>query len=80
MEMNFEIGIDWDEAFEFLPGTGVELKAQPGVIYTIERYEPSMVPPVWLVNEPRPRYPHELKIISRQKVQVCELTTQLTPA
>jgi hypothetical protein len=35
--MNFETATDWDEAFEYLPGSVVELKAQPGVFYTIDR-------------------------------------------
>lgn len=78
--MDFETDIDWDEAFEFLPGATVELNAQPGVVYTIERYEPMMVPPIWLVDDLRPRYPHELRILSRQAAQVCELEPQLVMA
>ena len=46
----------------------MELTAQPGIFYTIDFYEPMMLPPVWLVNDPRPRYPHELRIISGQKI------------
>jgi hypothetical protein len=78
--MDFETDIDWDEAFEFLPGAVVELNAQPGMVYTIERYEPMMVPPVWLVDDPRPRYPHELRIISKQAAQVCVLEPQFALA
>lgn len=78
--MNFETAIDWDEAFEYLPGLVVELKAQPGVFDTIACYEAMMVPPIWLVNDPRPRYPHELRIVSCIEVQVCPLTPQLIPA
>ncbi|MBE9051076.1 hypothetical protein IQ243_11735 [Nostocales cyanobacterium LEGE 11386] len=77
--MNFETGTDWDEAFEYLPGSVVELKAQPGVFYVIDFYEAMMVPPVWLVNDPRPRYPHELRIVSRVKALVCSLEPQLVP-
>ncbi|NJK76290.1 MAG: hypothetical protein HC849_31750 [Oscillatoriales cyanobacterium RU_3_3] len=69
--------IDWDEMFEYLPGTIVELKNQPGVEHQIDYYEALMVPPVWLVDDPRPRYPHELRIISRREVQVCDLEPQL---
>jgi hypothetical protein len=49
------------EAQEYRPGTPVEFKHEPGKIYIVEEYDPMMVPPVWLVNEPMPRYPHELK-------------------
>jgi hypothetical protein len=68
--------IDWDEMFEYLPGTVVELEDQPGVLYEIDGYEAMMVPPIWLVNDPRPRYPHELRIVSRQTAPVCELNSQ----
>ncbi|MBE9126014.1 MULTISPECIES: hypothetical protein [unclassified Coleofasciculus] len=71
--MNTELAIDWDEMFEYLPGTTVELKNQPGVLHQIDCYEPMMVPPIWLANDPRPRYPHELQIVSRQAVSVCSL-------
>jgi hypothetical protein len=65
--------IDWDEMFEYLPGTVVELLDEPGVHYEIDGYEAVMVPPIWLKNNPCPRYPHELRIISRQTAQVCQL-------
>jgi hypothetical protein len=71
--MAIESPIDWDELFEYLPGATVELIDQPGMTYTIEGYEATMVPPIWLVSDPRPRYPHELRIVSRQPAQVCEL-------
>lgn len=74
--MNTELSIDWDEMFEYLAGTIVELTNEPGVLYQIDYYEAMMVPPIWLVNNPRPRYPHELRIVSRQEVQVCELKPQ----
>lgn len=73
---NTESPIDWDEMFEYLPRTTVELKATPGVLYQVDYYEATMVPPVWLVGDPRPRYPHELRIVSRREVQVCELEPQ----
>ena len=66
--------IDWDEVFEYLPKTIVELKASSGVLHEIDWYEAMMVPPVWLVGDPRPHYPHELRIVSRLKLQVCDLT------
>jgi hypothetical protein len=75
--MEFEIEIDWDEAFEYLPGSVVELKAQPGVLHRIDFYEAMMVPPVWLVDDPLPHYPHELRIVSRREVQACSLEPEL---
>jgi len=74
--MNTESAIDWDEMFECLPGTTVELKATPGVLHQIDYYEAMLVPPIWLVNDPRPRYPHELQIVSHREVQICELQFQ----
>jgi hypothetical protein len=74
--MNTESVIDWDEMFEYLPGTIVELKGNPGVLHRIDYYEAMMVPPIWLVDDPCPRYPHELRIVSRREAQVCELESQ----
>jgi len=71
--MTLESTIDWDEMFEYLPGTLVELKNQPGTLHRIDSYEATMVPPVWLVGDSRPRYPHELRIVSRREAQICEL-------
>lgn len=76
--MKAESAIDWDEMFEYLPGTVVELKNEPGVLYPIDRYEATMVPPIWLVNHPHPHYPHQLRIVSRREVRVCELESQQT--
>lgn len=72
--------VDWDELFEYLPGTLVELVDQPGTHYAIEGYEATMVPPIWLIDDPRPRYPHELRIVSRQPAQVCTLVKQTPKA
>jgi hypothetical protein len=58
--------VDWDEIFEYQPGFIVELKSHPGVFDTIQEYDPMMVPPVWLVNDPRPRYPYELRVLSKK--------------
>jgi hypothetical protein len=68
--------IDWEEAFEYLPGLVVELKSRPGVFDAIAAYDLTMVPPIWLENDPRPRYPHELQIVSRERVQACEIVPQ----
>lgn len=78
--MNTESAIDWDEMFEYLPGTIVELKNNPGVLHQIDYYEAMMVPPIWLVNDPRPRYPSELHIVSRREVPVCQIESQPTLA
>lgn len=75
--MNVDSAIDWDEIFEYLPGTVVELKNNPGVLHQIDYYETTMVPPIWLVNDPRPRYPHELQIVSRRDIQVCDIGSQV---
>lgn len=64
---------DWDEMFEYLPGATVELLDRPGSLYEIDCYEATMVPPLWLVGDPRPRYPHEVRIISRQPARACGL-------
>ena len=58
----------WSEAVEMLtyrPGQKVEFKHRPGVIDTVIGYDPYMVPPVILVNDPQPRYPEELTIVSQ---------------
>ena len=65
--MNFELrGDDFErqEALKFCPGQRVELKANPGVVDTIAEYDPMMVPPIWLANDPKPRYPHELNLVA----------------
>lgn len=62
--MMFDADVDWAEAFAYRPGLIVELKAEPGTFDTIADYDPSMVPPVWLVNHPRPHYPHQLRVVS----------------
>lgn len=74
--MNIESAIDWEELFEYLPGTTVELKATPGVSCQIDYYEAMLVPPIRLIRDPRPRYPHELRVVSRREVQICELQSQ----
>lgn len=62
--MNRQIEMDWDEAFAYRPGLLVERIAQPGTFDTIAQYEADLVPPIWLANDPIPRYPHELRIIT----------------
>lgn len=58
----------WSESREmavYRPGQKVELKQRPGIIDTIVAYDPMMVPPTILANDPQPRYPEELILISQ---------------
>jgi hypothetical protein len=63
--MAFQMQADLDrlEAMEYRPGQRVELKQCPGKIDEIAEYDPMMVPPIWLVNDPQPRYPEELNLL-----------------
>lgn len=61
--MNFDTNLDWEEAFMYRPGQKVELKTQPGTFDVIASYDPMMVPPIWLANDSRPRYAHELRVV-----------------
>lgn len=69
--MSVDINIDWEEAFKYRPGQKVELKAQPGTFDIIASYEAMMVPPIWLVNDPKPRYAHELRVISQPVIELA---------
>jgi hypothetical protein len=56
----------WNEAvdmFAYRPGQKVELKHRPGKTDTVIGYDPFMVPPVILADDPQPRYPEELIIV-----------------
>ena len=58
----------WNEAREiatYHPGQKVEIKHLRGVIDTVISYDPMMVPPITLANDPQPRYPEELILISQ---------------
>jgi len=48
------------EAREYAKGTPVKLRSKPDRLYIVDEYDPMMVPPIWLVNDPMPHYPHEL--------------------
>jgi hypothetical protein len=61
--MNFE-DFDQKEARKYSAGKPVELKHQPGKVYVIAEYDPMMVPPVWLKDDPMPHYPHELRLMN----------------
>ena len=54
-----------EEALQYQPGQRVELKSRPGVVDIIAEYDPMMVPPIWLANDPKPRYPHELNVLPK---------------
>ena len=69
--MSFDVNIDWEEAFQYRPGQKVELSAQPGTFDIIASYEAMMVPPIWLVNDPKPRYAHELRVISHPLIEMA---------
>lgn len=63
--MAFKLQADFEthEALQYRAGQRVELKRRPGVVDTIAEYDPMMVPPIWLVNDPQPRYPEELNVL-----------------
>lgn len=75
-QSNWDAG--WDEAWDYQPGFTVEIKSQPGTLHTVESYDPMMVPPVWLADDPMPRYPHELRVISQSSKYTCPLQTPKT--
>lgn len=52
------------ESVQFRPGQRVELKTNPGLPDLIADYDPMMVPPITLVNDPHPRYPEELELVN----------------
>lgn len=75
--------VDWDrqEAREYCAGQRVELKQRPGVVDIIAAYDRMMVPPIWLTNDPQPRYPEELSILSESTdwLEVASLQQVLYP-
>jgi hypothetical protein len=75
--MDFDTNIDWEEAFMYRAGQKVELKSQPGTFDIIASYESMMVPPIWLVNDPRPRYAHELLVISSPDIDMSRIVAKL---
>ncbi|MEP0785478.1 hypothetical protein [Coleofasciculus sp. FACHB-129] len=73
LNTDFDQDFDEQEAFEYRPGTRVELKQRPGVVDIIAEYDPMMVPPIWLLNDPQPRYPEELTLLPVPMRGVCWL-------
>lgn len=69
-QVHVETEIEQEEAILFRPGQKVELKDRPGITDTIVEYDPMMVPPIWLANDPQPRYPEELRLIYHRPLSV----------
>lgn len=65
MAFNIETELDRQEASQYRAGQRVELKQRPGVFDIIAEYDPMMVPPIQLVNDPQPRYPEELNVMPK---------------
>lgn len=66
MAFMLQTDFEQEEALQYHPGQRVELKQRPGVVDTIAEYDPMMVPPIWLANDPQPRYPEELNLLPNQ--------------
>jgi len=75
--MDWGMDSSWDEAWDYQPGFTVELKQSPGTLHIVESYDPMMVPPIWLADDPMPRYPHELTIISQVTQYACPMAVPL---
>lgn len=65
---------DHQEALKYRPGQRVELKTSPGRVDVIAEYDPMMVPPIWLANDPKPRYPHELNLLRTPVISLAWLS------
>lgn len=63
MAHTMQADVERQEAYEYRAGMRVELKQRPGVVDVIAEYDPMMVPPIWLANDPQPRYPEELNVL-----------------
>jgi hypothetical protein len=74
MSSNFCVDdLDQQDALRYRPGQQVELKANPGIVDIITEYDPMMVPPIWLANDPKPRYPHELNVLVKPMMTISWL-------
>jgi hypothetical protein len=71
---------DRQEALRYRPGQRVELKQCPGVVDVIAEYDPLMVPPIWLANDPKPRYPHELNMLAQPIMGIGWLSLSKRPS
>ncbi|WP_190761260.1 hypothetical protein [Microcoleus sp. FACHB-68] len=70
VQIRMDEDLDQEEAIKYRSGQKVELKQRPGVVHTIAEYDPMMVPPIWLENDPQPRYPEELRLVRHSPVSV----------
>lgn len=77
MVFKFNTDFDQQEALDYRPGTKVQLKQCPEVVDTIAEYDPMMVPPIWLANDPKPRYPEELEVLPRSPFELSWLRQQV---
>lgn len=83
MAFRWQPDLEEQEALQYRPGQQVELKQRPGVVDTIAEYNPMMVPPVCLLNDPQPRYPEELNLLSKPSIdwfKPVRLTKRQYPA
>ncbi len=51
------------EARQYAKGKRVKLKDDLSQVYIIAEYDSSIVPPIWLENDPIPHYAHELVLL-----------------
>jgi hypothetical protein len=63
------------EACQYRPGQRVMLKQHPDIVDIVAEYDPQMVPPIWLVNDPKPRYPHELTRLTMPAFGIQQLAS-----
>lgn len=73
----------WNERREraiYHPGQKVEVKHRPGIIDTVIAYDPSTVPSIVLANDPQPRYPEELNLISPPRLVLNWLKSRIKAA
>lgn len=64
--IRFHKDLDLEEAIQYRSGQKVALKQRPEEVDTIVEYDPMMVPPIQLMNDPHPRYPEELILVAQQ--------------
>jgi hypothetical protein len=77
--MFFNNDFDRQEAFKYRPGQRVELKSSPNTFDIIADYDPMMVPPISLVNDPKLRYPEELTIVHRPLISLTRPQKTTSP-
>jgi len=68
--MQFELSDNWQEAFKYRPGQKVYVKYGSHAVDSIVSYDPMMVPPIVLANDPMPRYPEELELVTKPQISL----------